>query len=92
MAARLFRRSVSAMQSGKAWAGIWVLQFESRQKMRPDPLTGWTGGSDTKSQVTLTFPTKDAALAYAKREAIDVHVVETGERVLKLQSYADNFR
>jgi len=92
MAARLFQRSRNAMQSGKANADEWVLQFESHRPIRPDPLTGWSGGSDTQSQVTLKFETLEAAKAYAEREGISYHFVPAAERKLKLQSYADNFR
>ena len=80
------------MQSGKARAEEWVLQFESSSPIRPDPLTGWSGGSDTQSQVTLTFPTLEAAKAYAEREGIAFHFVPPAERKLRLQAYADNFR
>jgi hypothetical protein len=55
-------------------------------------LTGWSGGSDTQSQVTLTFPTLEAAKAYAEREGIAYHFVPPSEAKLKIQSYADNFR
>ena len=92
MAARLFRESKNAMQSGKAREGRWVLHFESHSPRRPDPLTGWSGGSDTQSQVTLRFDTLEAAQAYAEREGIAYHLVPPAERKLKLQSYADNFR
>ena len=92
MAARLFRESKNAMQSGRAREGRWVLQFESRSRRTPDPLTGWSGGSDTQSQVTLTFDTLEAAQAYAEREGIAYHLVPPAERKLRLQSYADNFR
>ena len=92
MAARLFRESKNAMQSGKAREGRWVLQFESHSPRRPDPLTGWSGGSDTQSQVSLIFETLDAAKAYAERNDVAYHVLPAAERKLKLQSYADNFR
>jgi hypothetical protein len=92
MAARLFQRSKNAMQSGKARTDTWVLQFESSRPVRPDPLTGWSGGSDTQSQVTLTFPTLEAARAYAEREGIAYHFVPPAERKLRLQAYSDNFR
>jgi hypothetical protein len=91
-AARLFQRQKNAMQSGKAYAGQWVLEFESAAPQRPDPLTGWAGGADTVQQLRLTFPTLDAAKAYAAREGIDVHVVPPAEPKLKIQAYADNFR
>ena len=92
MAARIFQRSKNAMQSGKARADEWVLQFESHRPHSPDPLTGWSGGGDTQSQVTIDFPTAEAAKAYAEREGIAYHFVPPAERRLKLQSYSDNFR
>jgi hypothetical protein len=92
MAARIFQRATNAMQSGKAHADEWVLQFESHRPHRPDPLTGWSGGGDTQEQVTLTFPTLDAAKAYADREGIACHLVPPPARKMRLQSYADNFR
>jgi hypothetical protein len=92
MAARIFRESKNAMQSGKAREGRWVLEFESRTPRRPDPLTGWSGGADTQAQVTLTFDSLEAAQSYAERNGIDYHLVPAGEPKLKLQSYADNFR
>jgi len=92
MAARIFQRSKNAMQSGRARAGEWVLEFESSRPKRPDPLTGWAGGADTQEQVRLTFPTLEAAQAYAERGGIDYHVVPPAEAKLKFQAYADNFR
>ena len=92
MAARIFQRSTNAMQSGKARADQWVLQFESDRGQRPDPLTGWAGGAETQAQVRLSFPTLEAAQAYAAREGIEFHLVPAAEPKLKLQAYADNFR
>ena len=92
MAARIFQRSTNAMQSGKARADQWVLEFESARRQRPDPLTGWAGGAETQEQVRLNFATLEAGLAYAAREGIDVHVVPPASPTLKLQAYADNFR
>jgi hypothetical protein len=90
--ARIYQRQKNAMQSGKARVGEWVLEFESSAPQRPDPLTGWAGGADTVRQVRLTFPTLEAARAYAAREGIDVHVIPASTPRLKLQAYADNFR
>lgn len=92
MAARIFQRSKNAMQSGKARAHEWVLQFESHRPHVPDPLMGWSGRGDTRSQVTLAFPNADAAKAYAERYGIAYHYVPPAEPKLKLQSYADNFK
>jgi hypothetical protein len=90
--ARIYQRFKNAMQSGRARTDQWVLEFESSQAKRPDPLTGWAGGSDTVEQLKLSFPTFEAAKAYADRNGLTVHVVPATTRTLKLQSYADNFR
>ena len=70
MAARIYQRPKNAMQSGKARTDEWVLEFESSEAQRPDPLMGWAGGADTQSQVTLTFADKEAAKAYAAKHGI----------------------
>ena len=80
------------MQSGKAKAGTWVLEFAQSEALRPDPLMGWTGSGDTQTQVKLTFPDKDAAKAYAEKYGITARVHATPPKTLKLQAYADNFR
>ena len=80
------------MQSGTARVGQWVLEFESARAKRADPLTGWAGGAETQEQVRLSFPTLEAAQAYAARNGIDAHIVPPAAPTLKLQSYADNFR
>ena len=91
-AARIFQRPGNAMQSGKARSDQWLLQFESRNPHVPDPLTGWSGGGDTQAQVTIAFPTLEAAQAYADKYGITCHLVPPAERKLKLQAYADNFK
>ena len=92
MSARIYQRPKNAMQSGKARTSDWLLEFEPAEARRPDPLMGWAGSRDTQTQVTLSFPTLDAAKAYAEKHGLTYHVVPAAPRVLKLQSYADNFR
>ena len=79
-------------QSGRANAGLWLLEFERREGQRPDPLTGWNGSGDTKTQVRLTFATKDEAIAYADRHELHYHLVPATPVKLKIQAYADKFR
>ena len=90
--ARIFQRPKNAMQSGKFATDRWQLEFEAPEGQRPDPLTGWAGSGDTRSQVKLRFPTCEAAVAYAEREGLAYTVIPAPERKLKLQAYADNFR
>lgn len=90
--ARIYQRPKNAMQSGRARTDAWVLEFAPAEPKRPDPLTGWAGSGDTREQVRLSFPTVDAAKAYAEREGLAFTVIPAPERKLKLQAYADNFR
>ncbi len=91
--ARIYQRTKSSMQSGRGRVGEWVLEWIPAERRRPDPLTGWSGSGDTRKQVALSFPTLEAAQAYAEREGIPVgSVVPAGPRVLKIQTYADNFK
>ncbi|MGE0179616.1 MAG: ETC complex I subunit [Sphingomonas sp.] len=92
MAARIVQLTRNAMQSGKARAGQWVLEFESARPRTPDPLTGWAGGAETQTQVRLSFATLEEAQAYAAKNGIAAHVVPAPQPKLKLQAYADNFR
>lgn len=92
MAARIYQRVKNAMQSGRARTDQWVLEFEPGEAKQPDPLTGWAGSGDTREQLRLSFPTAEAAIAYAEREGHAYHVVPAPEKTLKLQAYADNFR
>ena len=90
--ARISELDRRTTQSGKANSGRWLLEFERDEAVRPDPLTGWNGSSDTRPQVRLAFPTKDAAIAYCTRRGLDYHLVPAPPVRLKLQAYADNFR
>lgn len=92
MTARIYQRPKNAMQSGKARTDEWVLEFVPAEKRRPDPLMGWAGSGDTQAQVELTFPTLDAARAYAAKKRISATVIPTPPKTMKLQAYADNFR
>ena len=69
-----------------------MLEQDSREPTLVDPLTGWNGQADTQAQVRLTFPTLDAAKAFADKKGIAYHVVPAPQAKLKLQAYADNFR
>jgi len=90
--ARISELERKTTQSGKAYAGLWLLEFERQQALRPDPLTGWNGSGDTNPQVRLTFPSKDAAIAYCEKHGLDFHVVPAPPIRMKIQAYADNFR
>ena len=68
---RIYRPARSAMTSGKANTRRWKLRFEPRTAPIVEPLMGWTGGTDTLSQVELDFASAEAAVAYAKRQGLN---------------------
>ena len=92
MSARIFSPAKTAMQSGKGRTGLWVLEFEPEQPRRIDPLMGYTSSGDMKSQIRLTFETREEAIAYATREGIALRVQEPKEGKRRQISYSDNFR
>ena len=92
MAARIYRPARNAMQSGKANARHWVLEFEPEAPRGREPLMGWTSSGDMKQQLRLTFPSCEAAVAYAERNRIAYRVFEAHDPSPKRKSYSDNFR
>lgn len=90
--ARIYQKVKNAMQSGRAGTDSWILEYEPSEAKRPDPLMGWAGSGDTRQQLTLKFPTLEAAQAYAASKGISAHVIAPPQKRLKIQAYADNFR
>ena len=92
MSVRIFSPAKTAMQSGKAKTGRWVLEFDAEQPRKIDPLMGYTTSSDMKSQIRLVFETKEEAVAYAEKEGLAFRVEEPKEAKRRQISYAENFR
>ena len=92
MSARIFSPAKTAMQSGKAKTGLWVLEFDPEQPRKIDPLMGYTTSGDMKSQIRLTFETKEEAIAYAEKNGLAYQVQEPKEAKRRQISYAENFR
>lgn len=91
MFARIYRPSKNAMQSGRANTKHWVLEFEPSSAKRPDPLMGWSSSQDTRTQIHLSFETKDQAVAYAKAHGIAYQLAPERETRRRIKSYGDNF-
>jgi hypothetical protein len=92
MLARIYKPTETAMQSGRAAAVKWVLEYEPEVPLKIDPLMGYTSSSDMRRQVRIEFDSKEEAIAYAERNTIPYQVFEPHPRVPKKLSYADNFR
>ncbi len=92
MAARIYKPARNAMSSGQARTREWVLEFESEVPRRIEPLMGYTTTAETQTQVRLSFPTKEDAIAYAERHKIPYMTFQPNERKRRAISYSDNFR
>lgn len=91
MAARLYQPAKTATSSGRAKTRYWILEMEPEDRKSVDPLCGWSGSGDTQQQIQLKFPTRDTALAYAKRNGIAVQLSSPHRPILRPKAYADNF-
>lgn len=92
MSARIYSPAKTAMQSGKAKTGRWLLEFDPETPRKIDPLMGYTTSSDMKSQIRIVFDTREEAVAYATRHGIPFRVQEPKEAKRRQISYSDNFR
>ena len=92
MSARIFSPAKTAMQSGKAKTGLWVLEFDPETPRKIDPLMGYTTSRDMKSQIRLAFETKEEAVAYAEKNGLAFRVQEPKPASRRQISYAENFR
>ncbi|EFL89940.1 ETC complex I subunit [Ahrensia sp. R2A130] len=92
MIARIYRPARTAMQSGKGKAKHWVLKYEAEGRKGTDPLMGYTATSDTLSQVSMRFETREDAVDYAERNDIAYRVQEPKEARRSAVSYSDNFK
>ena len=91
MAARIYKPAKTAMQSGRAKTKDWVLDYEPEEPRVIESLMGWTTSGDMKSQLRLTFDTKEEAVAYCQRHGIAYQLFEPKPAVRRGLSYADNF-
>jgi hypothetical protein len=91
MTAKIYRPSRTAMQSGEG-NDKWLLEYEPEAPRQIEPLMGWTSSTDMKSQIRLSFDSKEEAIAYAQREGIAYRVEEPKPTTRKTTSYSDNFK
>jgi predicted DNA-binding transcriptional regulator YafY len=89
--AKIYRPSKNAMQSGKANAVNWVLEYKPSTPKIVDNLMGWQGSGDMLQEIKLKFSSKDSAITYAKKNGLDFEVVEPHNPKIKIKSYAENF-
>ena len=88
----IYRPDKNAMQSGTQKSKAWLLKFKPEKPYFVDNLMSWVGMTDMPQEVQLTFPSKEAAIAYAKAQNIPFDLLEPPVRKQRLKAYADNFK
>lgn len=93
MFARIYRPARTATQSGTAKTRKWALEFAPESRPTLDPLMGWTGSSDMRSQVRLLFSDRESAERYARDNGIPYRVEEPRARqhIIRERGYGSNF-
>ncbi|XP_043712081.1 NADH dehydrogenase [ubiquinone] iron-sulfur protein 4, mitochondrial-like [Telopea speciosissima] len=84
----------TATQQGSGKVGRWKINFLSTQKWE-NPLMGWTSTGDPYANVGdagFSFDSEEAAKAFAERHGWEYEVKKRQTPVLKIKSYADNFK
>jgi hypothetical protein len=92
LSAKIYRPAKTAMQSGKANTQHWVLEFDQEIPRSIDPLMGYTSSRDMKSQIRMSFETREEAVGYAMRNGIAFRVIEPKESTRRRIVYSDNFK
>ena len=88
--AKIYIPSKTAMQSGRSKQKKWVLEFDTKDT-KINPLMGWESSTDTLSEITLKFSSKEKAVEYAEKNNISFKIIEPKKRNFVIKSYADNF-
>jgi hypothetical protein len=89
--ARIYKPARGVMQSRKAWAKEYVLDYEPEEPPVIEPLMGWTASGDMRQQVRLRFETAEEAIAYCERHGIAYQLFNPPPDNPRIISYADNF-
>jgi hypothetical protein len=91
MSARIYRKPANPMQRGRKNADLWILEHDVPYACRADPLTGWQGSGDTRGQISLTFPDRQAAIRFAEREGLAYRLLPDEQPTPAVRPYAANF-
>jgi len=72
----IYKPAKSAMTSGRAGTKQWRLEYEQQSAPFIEPLMGWAGSTDPMAHLWLSFPSREAAVAYAERQGLEYEVRE----------------
>ncbi|KAF2808406.1 uncharacterized protein BDZ99DRAFT_464289 [Mytilinidion resinicola] len=90
---RIYRPTKTATQSGDWHSHHWVMDWDPLPKGHrwENPLMGWQSSADFMQGYSVTFKSKEAAVAFANKQGYEYFVQEPNERKFVPKAYANNF-
>ena len=76
----IYKVAPSVMTSAPRRKAEWKLKFERRTPLRIEPLMGWTEDDDPLAQLELSFPSAEAAIAYARTQGLQYILLDRPAR------------
>ncbi|MEY9803578.1 NADH dehydrogenase ubiquinone Fe-S protein 4 [Bradyrhizobium elkanii] len=76
----IYRVARSVMTSAPRRKEEWKLKFERRTPLSIEPLMGWTEDEDPLAQLELSFPSAEAAIAYARGQELQYLLLDRPAR------------
>ena len=89
--ATIYQPAKGVMQSGRGKLASWRLDFDLSAARGIEPMMGWTSATDMRQELALSFPSREAAIAYCERNGIEYRLREPKKRRVWVRTYADNF-
>lgn len=93
MHVRIYQPAKTAMQSGRAKTGHWLIEPELQTPRTPEPLMGWAAAGDTMVELLgkLKFASAEKAVAFATEKGWTYTVAPAQNRAVQPKNYLDNF-
>lgn len=91
MKAQLVYQTKTAMQSGRAKAGYWIMVFPSDPNWDYQSIMKWPGAHETLGQIHMRFDSQKAAIDFASTNGIELFCSASSPLMIKPKSYAANF-
>ncbi|KAL7058436.1 hypothetical protein AAHC03_017224 [Spirometra sp. Aus1] len=88
--ARIYMPTRPATQSGTFGTRMWRIDFDNQERWE-NPLMGWASTGDPLSNVSMKFPTAEAAVEYCNSQGWKFFVEEPKKTHIVPKSYANNF-
>jgi len=89
---RIYQPIKSSTQSGVKKYDKWKIAFRNDSTKYTYNLMSWTGSSDTRQQLDLTFPSKESAIAFVKKKNWSYEILEPKAKNIVKKSYDANFQ